>query len=258
LLAVLGVAAVLIRSWKEKAGNAERFVVAVIVSLTMVRALLADKVTSRYLADVWLLWELLAAWALVGAVAWATRKLPVGGEKPRYAAVFSLALLAVVLLPGLQPVDTVVYLGRDHGEPPPAARRVVGYTADQRGAAAWLNGRLAAGDRIVATDWLTTYCYLGRLDAWLNSETYARQSILVDGKPRDIYLGAEVLTDVEGLESYARSQRVWIVVGGDELTDPDRKLSSATLDWLTTQEPLYVARDGQTRVLRIGPAGMAP
>ena len=122
------------------------------------------------------------------------------------------------------PLQTAAYLSRDHGAPPPSVARATGYTADQRAAAAWLLPKLAPEDRIVATDWLSTYYYTRKVDAWIRSENYARKSVLRSGKPHEVYLDAEVLPTLEDIKSYAEAGPIWIVAGGAELTSPRFKV----------------------------------
>jgi hypothetical protein len=255
LFALIGFGAVLVRSWRDKATDAERFLVASSLCIITGRALVAGKTTSRYLADIWPLWEMLAALVVAATVVGVLRRLKRFSAPVRYVGVIGLTTLIIGSLPGANPLDTLRYLRRDHGTPPPGASRAVGFTPDFRGVRDWLSGRIEDGDRIVATDWLSTYCYLGRVDGWIRSKGYARQCIMVDGVPRDIYLRARVLPDLEAIESFTSSAPVWIVAGGNELGKPEFKLAPDVQEWLLAQEPLFVARDGETRVFRKDPVG---
>lgn len=255
LTAIAGAAAVLIRSWLGKAADGERFLLLAILGLTAGRSLLAGKWKLRYLSDVWLLWELMAAWAIVGAFVWlSTRRLST--SKRRVALSFGtiLVVLAAASLPGTSPARTLSFLARQGDDPPPAGlSKAARFVPDLRGATDWLKVRLKAGERVVATDWLTTYCYLGQVDGWIRSQGYGKQSILVDGTARDVYLGAEVLPDVAATKAFASSGPLWIVVGGRELANPV-KLDPTVREWLMSHKPSFIAADGQTRVLRIEPA----
>jgi hypothetical protein len=253
--AALGALIVLVRAWRERGGLGERFLLLALLLLTAGRAMLASKWLARYLSDVWPLWESLAALAAVSTVAAAARL-----AGPRRALGHAAALAVAVLLllgPGLNPVGTLAYLRWDHGAAPASAGSAAGFVPDLRGATAWLEARLGAGERVVATDWLTTYYYLGRLDGWIRTGGYRRQSFERDGALRDIYLGTEVLTGPDELRSFLSRGPTWVVVGGSEWRD-QAKLSGEIRDWLEADEPVYLSGDGRTRIHRFDPADPPP
>jgi hypothetical protein len=251
LPALAGLALVVLRAWRGKAGDGERFVSLAVLTLVAGRSLVATKWQLRYLADLWPLWELLAAWALV--LAWealgSARSLAGPLRRRAAAALAAILAAAVLLLPGTSASGTWSTLRRGPGQGPALRPGESGFETDLRGACAWVAERMGPNDRVVATDWLTTYCYLGRVDGWIRSRGWGRQSTLVEGVARDVYLGAQVLPDPESLEDFLGGDPAWIVAGGKEWADP-LKLSDAMRAWLEQEEPLFVAADGSTRVYR--------
>lgn len=257
ILALAGSAGVLWRTWVGTARDGERFVTVVLVGLTAARSLLAGKWQERYLADVWPLWELLAGWGVVVVLAWLVALRPRAARRTAVAVGIGGASALVLILPGTSLVATHAYLARGPGEPPGFVKRVAGFAPDFRGVSDWLLPRLAPGDRVVATDWLSTYCYVGRVDGWIRSSGYGRQSVLIDGVTRDVYLGAEVLTDVAAIESFRAGGPIWIVAGGLEWTDA-AKLAETTRSWLSAHEPVFVAADNWTRVYHLDRSPLEP
>jgi hypothetical protein len=249
--AVAGAAWTLAATWRGRADPHRRFMLLVVLLVFSSRALLARKWTSRYLADVRPLWELLAGLAIVGAAVWLADRLAArGSRRAALAALAPLFVIALALTPGTRPGDIVAYLGRGPGEPPGPVRPVVGFTPDFRTVAEWLESRVGPDDRIVATDWLSTYCYTGRVDGWIRTRAYGRQSVLVDGVPRDMYIGAQVLPDRSAVERFAAAGTTWIVAGGTELTTPSL-LAPEVRDWILTLPAEYVSVDGRTTVFRL-------
>jgi hypothetical protein len=197
---------------------------------------------------------LLAGCAAAGVIAWATRVARLRGLRWAPATAIAAMLGAAALLPGTNPAKTLEFLRRSHGVPADARERLGSTVADLRGACAWLTPRLKPGDRVVATDWLTTYCYVGRVDGWIRSREYGWQSILVEGIARDCYIGAQVLPDLPALEAYARRGAVWVVAGAQELYAEDGLVGPEVRRWLLARPAAFVASDGLTRVYRLEPA----
>lgn len=243
--AALGLAWVLWSAFQGRMQRGLQFLALCVLLLTLTRGLLAQKVVDRYLADVWLLWELMAGWALVTAI-----RAPAWGPRLRWAVAAGVAV-AVILLPGTSIAEDLRFVRRSPGERAPG-RIYPPIVPDLRGAAAYLQSHALAGERIAATDWLTTYCYTRRVDLWLRSGDWERQSVLVDGAAHDVYLGARVVPTKEALLASAREGPVWVVAGGMELFDPDEKLDGPLRDFLRTQPAAWESSDGWTRILRLG------
>jgi hypothetical protein len=247
--ALLGSAAVLLSALRGAARPGPRFLLLCIAILTVVRGLLAPKIVDRYMADVWTLWELLAGFAVVEGTRPAAARL--GAERPLRWTVATVVALGVLLLPGTAPAETLSYLDRRPGVP--ASGVVPPMVADLRGAARFVHEHAGPGDRIAATDWLATYCYLGRVDLWLRSDNWAPQAVEVKGVPRDIYLGARVVPTLEDLAARRDEGPIWVVAGGLELYEKDRKLDPDLREFLRTEPAVWEATDGFTRVLRLEP-----
>ncbi|MFQ5718413.1 MAG: hypothetical protein ACE5IK_02580 [Acidobacteriota bacterium] len=251
--ALLAAGLITVRAWSGTARAGERLMLVLLLLVTIVRSLLASKWQDRYLADLWPLWELLAGWGVAAVLTWGWRHQRSRRQRRALrAAVVAAALVPVVGLPGTSLPVTLRYLARGPGAPPAGTARVAGFAPDFRGVARWLQPRLADGEPILATDWLSTYCYLDRVDGWIRSAGYGGQSIRLHGSVRDIYLHARVLPDVASIESFSRGRTTWIIAGGGEWTD-DVKLSAPVREWLDRLVPEFIARDGRTRIYRLEP-----
>lgn len=250
LPALIGAVLITSRAWRGRAADGERFLLLVVVGLVAGRSLLAGKWEARYLADLWIPWELVAGGALAATIPALAGRLAPAGRRTAGALVSLALAIAVLLSPGTSLSGTLSYLGRGPGPAPGGTARAAGFATDIRGAVTWLEERLEPGDRVVATDWLTTYCYLGRLDGWLRATGWGEQSYLQAGKPLDSYLSVRVLPDLDALREWARRRPLWIVVGGREWGN-EEKFSPGIQAWLAEREAAYVAADGRTRVYRV-------
>jgi hypothetical protein len=197
------------------------------------------------------MWELLAGVAIVALASWLA-----SGAKPatRARLVPALALgftLPFAFLPGTSVRSTLAFDTRGHGAVRGDWNRVDTPVADLRGACAWLRPRLAPGDRVVATDWLTTYAYLKRVDGWARGSGYGWQAVWVDGVARDCYINAELLIDLPALRRFAARGPTWVVAGGQELFGSDALVRPEVRDWLLAQPVAFLAGDGETRVIRL-------
>jgi hypothetical protein len=245
--ALIGSAAVLWSALRGTATPGPRFLLLCIVLLTVVRGLLAPKIVDRYMADVWTLWELLAGFAVVEGTRLAAVRL--GADRPMRWAVATVVALGILLLPGTAPVETMRYLDRSPGVP--ASGVVPPMVPDLRGAARFVREHAAPGDRVAATDWLSTYCYVGQVDLWLRSDNWAQQAVEVKGVARDIYVGARVVPTLGDLAAQRDGGPLWIVVGGLELYEEDRKLDADLRAFLGHEPAVWESKDGFTRVLRL-------
>lgn len=254
--ATAGAVVVLARSWRGSEVGPQRFLYAFLASSILVRSMLGEKEAARYTFDLRPVWELLGGWVMIAAMGAATRR-----ARSHSTAVSRLPMrlrlaglgAALFLFSDTSPAATIPYLRTRPGQELPSLLGYPRFVPDIGAAAAWLEPRIRPGERVAATDWLTTYACLGRLDGWIRSGAYEHQSVRRNGEIRDVYLGVPVLRTVASLEEWAEAGPVWIVVGGLELEVRDSKLDPQLRAWLRAREPLYLARDGSTRVLLLVP-----
>jgi hypothetical protein len=249
---------VFVRAWRGRAGEGERFLVVTIVLLTTLRGLLTGRTSYRYIADVWPLWYLLAGCAIAGVVGW----VAAGIQRPALrrgltVGASAVAAAATLLAPGTGVADVRRLLKMKSGDTVRIGPDASTTAVDLRGAVAWVRPRLQPQDRVIATDWLATYCYLGRVDAWVRWKGYEVQSISKEGTLRDVYLGARVLPDLPALLAYLEDGPAWLIAGGLETTAGNEKLPPKVREWLATQEPAVVAADGITKLYRFPKGGAA-
>jgi hypothetical protein len=227
--------------------------------LTTLRGLLTGRTSYRYMADVWPLWYLLAGCAIAGALAW----VAAGVRRPALrrgvtAGASLVAAAAMAVAPGTGAADVLRFLAMKSGDATRIGPDGLTTAVDLRGAVAWVRPRLQPHDRVIATDWLTTYCYLGRVDAWVRWRGYEVQSLPKDGTLRDVYLGAEVLPDLSALLAYLEQGPAWLIAGGLETAGRSEKFPPKIHEWLATRQPAFVAADGITKLYRFPGGGAAP
>jgi hypothetical protein len=145
---------------------------------------------------------------------------------------------------------------------PAAAARVVnaGYTInpDHKGAAEYLKSQhVSPDDVVVAEDVLEQTYYLGSVDYWLQSRTFARRYVeRVDGRIRDFYTGTPVISSAqmlnELLDREVGHHRVFIVGSGENQADGRRGMRGDMFETLQSDrlEVVYEGRDGFTKVWR--------
>jgi hypothetical protein len=145
---------------------------------------------------------------------------------------------------------------------PVAAARVVnaGYTIhpDHKGAAEYLKSQnVSPDDVVIAEDVLEQTYYLGSVDYWLMSRTFARRYVeLVDGRIRDFYTGTPVISDARMLDELLSREvgrhRVFIVGSGENHADGRRGMRGDMFEMLESDrlEVVYEGRDGYTKVWR--------
>jgi hypothetical protein len=251
LAALAGAALIAVRCWKGTAHPGEQFLLVALGWLVTGRGLVDRRTAERYLADLLPLWELVAGVFVAEVLRRVSHRAgePARRQAPLLAGAVMFAVL--LLLPGTGPVETFALLRRPHGV---GDERVEGAVPDLRGASAWLAPRLAPADRVVATDWLTTYAYLGRVNGWIRATAYGWQATRKDGVVRDNYVGAEVLPNLAALRTFVARDTagaVWVVAGGQEIAEASDLVSPEVRVWLLRQTPEFIASDGQTRVYRL-------
>lgn len=144
---------------------------------------------------------------------------------------------------------------------PAAVARTVnsGYEShpDHKGAAEFMKAQnIVADDVIIAEDMLQQTYYLGRVDYWLMSRHHARRYVeLKDGKIRDFYTGAAVISSAEMLQDLLRKERgkrIFVIGSGENQSDK-RKGMRGDMDAVLRSdqfEVIYQGRDGLTQVWR--------
>ena len=111
-------------------------------------------------------------------------------------------------------------------------------------------------DVIIAEDVLQQTYYLGGVDYWLMSRQHARRYVeLVNGRIRDFYTGAGVVSSAKMLEDLLRNERGnrIFVIGSGENQDDKRKGMRGDMDAVLHSkqfEVVYQGRDGLTQVWR--------
>lgn len=128
---------------------------------------------------------------------------------------------------------------------------------DHKGAAEFVRSQqLVDADVVIAEDVLQQTYYLGRVDYWLMSRHHARRYVeRVDGKIRDFYTGAGVISSAQMLEELLqreRGKRIFVIGSGENQSDK-RKGMRGDMDAVLRSgqfEVIYQGRDGVTRVWR--------
>jgi hypothetical protein len=130
---------------------------------------------------------------------------------------------------------------------------------DHKGAAEFMRTlNLVPDDVIIAEDVLQQTYYLGKgqVDYWLMSRNHARRYVeLVDGKIRDFYTGAGVISDARMLEELLqreRGHRVFVIGSGENQSDKRRGMRGDMDAVLHSSqfEVIYEGRDRLTQVWR--------
>ncbi|MBD3162978.1 MAG: DUF5060 domain-containing protein, partial [Candidatus Eisenbacteria bacterium] len=246
---VLAVAA---RAWKGRAPGGILFLVIALSWSIVARSMMSSAVQTRYLTELWPLWELVAGYGIVVFLG-ASEGSEAGSLRRKLGPVTGIVLVfAALLLPGTGVRQTIAFLSRNHGESVYAGYQLRTIVPDLRSAGEWLEPRLAPADRVVATDWLTTYFYVGRVDGWLRSQTYRWQSVRSGGVVRDCYIGAEVVPTLEALQAFLERGPTWVVVQGTEIAREETNITPEIREWLRDRDPAWIAEEGQTRVYRFG------
>jgi hypothetical protein len=138
---------------------------------------------------------------------------------------------------------------------------------DHKGAAEFMRGQnLVPEDVIIAEDVLQQTYYLGKgqVDYWLMSRNHARRYVeLKDGKIRDFYTGAGVISSAQMLEELLRRERghrIFVIGSGENQSD-HRKGMRGDMDGVLRSaqfEVIYKGRDRLTKVWRATGAPPTP
>ena len=128
---------------------------------------------------------------------------------------------------------------------------------DHKGAAEFMRSQsIVDADVVIAEDVLQQTYYLGRVDYWLMSRNHARRYVeLVDGKIRDFYTGAGVISSAKMLQDLMqreRGHRIFVIGSGENQSDK-RKGMRGDMDAVLRSkqfEVIHEGRDGLTQVWR--------
>jgi hypothetical protein len=198
-----------------------------------------------------LVWLGATRWSdIVSAAPLPRVRLTAAVDRPAVRAAVSGSILLALLGLELNPLESLKMTSDDLATVIQSAswRRFKSAYSDQKAVAQYVRERLGPGDLIVAMNWLSQYDYIGRTDYWLRSSRWEHEAFADDGAMRDIYTGAVVVQDPQGLERVVlenASRRIWIVTCQWSMRD-ERKVSPALRSYLDGLEDhvVFAAGDG--------------
>jgi len=250
IAACAGAVAITVRAWRGNATFGERFLLLAVILLLLTRGLLTWKTQARFLVEIWPLWGLLAGWSVVRGLDWLNQLVSRGGPRTAPMPIAVTALAAIAFLMGGVLQKSTAYVTRETGEDwwTPGTR----VAWDIESAVEWLRPRLEPGDRVVATDWLMTYAYLERVDAWTRWRGWGRQAYVDSlGTIRDIYLSAELIPTLDDFLAYCEKWPVvWVFAKGSHLKSESEKMDPSLQSLLSDRPADFVSPDGATSIYR--------
>jgi hypothetical protein len=130
---------------------------------------------------------------------------------------------------------------------------------DHKGAAEYIKSlHLHANDVIVAEDSLEQTYYLGHVDYWLTGQDAAQYFVeRKDGVVRDIYTGAPLIGTAAELKALVRRRdrgAIYVIGSGEDQGDGRRFVRGPGIYEALQQpifEPVFLGRDGQTRIWKV-------
>jgi hypothetical protein len=135
---------------------------------------------------------------------------------------------------------------------------------DHKGAAEFMRRQnLVPEDVIIAEDVLQQTYYLGKgqVDYWLISRNHARRYVeRVDGKIRDFYTGAGIISDAGMLEALLQREqghRIFVIGSGENQSDK-RKGMRGDMDAVLRSQQFEVIYEGRDRLTQVWRATGAP
>ncbi len=149
-------------------------------------------------------------------------------------------------------------------DPVTVARTVnAGYAMnpDHKGAAEFMKTLpLAANDIVIAEDALQQVYYFGRVDYWLNGKDIAQQFVHeVDGKVREFYTNAPLIGSGEELQALIDKPdrgTIYVIGSGENQEDGRKAMRAYGIAEVMDSgqfEPIFLGRDGLTRVWKVAP-----
>jgi hypothetical protein len=177
---------------------------------------------------------------------WVQAKLSLGGAGQITAAAITITLV-------VNPVAMANVINSGYESHP-----------DHKGAAEFmLRQNLVPEDVIIAEDVLQQTYYLGKgqVDYWLMSRAHARRYVeLKDGKIRDFYTGAGVISSAKMLEDLLqreRGHRIFVIGSGENQSD-HRKGMRGDMDGVLRSQQLEIIYEGRDRLTKVWRATGAP
>lgn len=172
---------------------------------------------------------------------WLQLKMSVRTEQP-----LQTASAAVITLLAVNPMEVAATVNSGYESHP-----------DHKGAAEFMRAQnIVDADVILAEDVLQQTYYLGQVDYWLMSRTHARRYVeRVNGKIRDFYTGAGVISSAQMLQDLLRKERghrIFVIGSGENQSD-HRKGMRGDMDAVLHSQQftvVYEGRDGLTQVWR--------
>lgn len=126
---------------------------------------------------------------------------------------------------------------------------------DHKGAAEYINNiHLDDNDIVIAEDALQQTYYLGHVDYWLRAIDKARKFAKIrNGKPYDLYTGAEIIGTGKALENVLNNKNrgsVYLITSGETIHEKEVYLGVDILDIIKKYNPviIYRARDQETLI----------
>lgn len=205
--------------------TAQSLLALVLAVTVLIHSILNSQFRPRYNFAVDSLFIILAAYGCWSLILWIARRSD--RRAIAYLAPIFVILIALDLgayhsfrLPNATEASATGVLGPHHDLRP-----------DYRGAALYVREHLEVGDEVAATDWLTTYFYVGKVDYLLrgsptpNHEWMQRTSH--DG-PHEIYLYAKWIDtedSFKALLSRPCNSSLWIITSDMALSSPNKRLT---------------------------------
>jgi len=175
---------------------------------------------------------------------WLQAKLPVAGGPLGNGAQITAAVLTTVLV--VNPIAMANVIDSGYESHP-----------DHKGAAEFVRSQhIVPEDVIIAEDVLQQTYYLGKgqVDYWLMSRNHARRYVeLVDGKIRDFYTGAGVVSSASMLEELLqreRGHRIFVIGSGENQSD-HRKGMRGDMDAVLRSKQFEVVYEGRDRLTQV-------
>jgi hypothetical protein len=129
------------------------------------------------------------------------------------------------------------------------------YYPDQKTPALYVKKMSDKEDLIIVLDSREQYNYIGRVDYWIRTDIYARQTYHSNGKIRDLYVDTPLITSLTELKRILKinnGRRIWIVASSRMLTQT-RAVDQNIKDFFQelSENVVYVGQDEDTKVYKL-------
>jgi hypothetical protein len=208
----------------------------------------------RYLIEAYPFILLVAAAALVKLCRILVRKIGLSGDL--LAVSVAVAIAASGLLGGHGIPQALKIATLEHGDYTAASSYPL--YPDHQAPGRYVKQHRNTSDVVVAEDALQQKWYTGHVDYWLRDYDEHRGYLYrsEDGSLRDIYVNSRLAT-IDILEDLPGSgcRYIWLITSGEMAHKLDYYLDRLQLAWRksieASQEPVFVGRDGVTKVFRL-------